>query len=581
MKVTSRRLIAPALVVVIAASLQLGASPTDASWNDAEWAHAPVGALDCADPAQTAAARGQGRVLSGAVAGTDLDDVAAASGVDVTNNGSRSRHAPTGATQVGADAYADPLDVTALGAADVDLSGILSLPQGTGAGALAQYARAAENGDADGASGYVTDSGAIAPAGQSGYPDLATVDVKNLLNSVGVDLGSLVSNVTDVTLDVGAVAGRANVQGCESLWGASDAITREYLASSVKTQIASPTVGALVSAVDDTLDSVQTAVDKLTGNAGVASSISSGVSSLLTGVLGSLGLGSVTTTVDSVKIDLKPVRDLLAGPIHDSSGVLSIDLDAGTVTVDTAALLAEAYPGQYGDGLNALPPNSEPLTDPHVVDALNGVLADALAAWVNHVQSALDAALAAVTVDIDVTIDVTAVLLVVPVNVATITASAVGALNDPEGLNITVAGKVLGGLINAALLTPLLNALSTGLGSLVTNVVSGAVTGVTNTLVTTLDNALSGLTGAVVDAVTGAYTNLFVDQVVSLTVNAQNDPATGNPEPPDLASVPDGAYTVAALRVGVAGDSARLYLGRGTVGPICSPAGAPLRCADY
>jgi hypothetical protein len=74
-----------------------------------------------------------------------------------------------------------------------------------------------------------------------------------------------------------------------------------------------------------------------------------------------------------------------------------------------------------------------------------------------------------------------------------------------------------------------------------------------------------------------------VNGVVTLDVNAQNDPLTGNPEPVDWAGLPAGQYDVAALRIGIldaAGASnVHLYLGRASVGVTCSISGSG--CAGY
>src|SRR5690625_3203270 len=101
-----------------------GAVVSNASWTDREWDHAAIGAVDCADPEGAFLTRGAGRMLSGGLLGVDLDTVVEASGVVVTNDGTRAFHSPSSAQPAPADpAYADPLNIALLNnAISLDLS---------------------------------------------------------------------------------------------------------------------------------------------------------------------------------------------------------------------------------------------------------------------------------------------------------------------------------------------------------------------------------------------------------------------------------------------------------------------------
>jgi hypothetical protein len=96
----------------------------------------------------------------------------------------------------------------------------------------------------------------------------------------------------------------------------------------------------------------------------------------------------------------------------------------------------------------------------------------------------------------------------------------------------------------------------------------------------TVGTTAATLAAPIVNAIGGLFTSLFANQVVTLDVNAQNDPITGNAQPSDWAEIPAGQYDVAALRMGIldaAGASnVNLYLGRASVGVTCSVAG----CVD-
>src|SRR5690606_27059244 len=140
-----------------------GAALTDAAWTDDEWVNSTVGTIDCGAAEGMFQTRGEGRVLSGSLLGFDLDALAEAHGMLVTNDGSEVTHTPVGAVPASEpDAYSDPLSVTALSAVNVNLGqGVLQLPLDNETGVLSQYAQARDNGASAGAAGYVTDGGAV------------------------------------------------------------------------------------------------------------------------------------------------------------------------------------------------------------------------------------------------------------------------------------------------------------------------------------------------------------------------------------------------------------------------------------
>lgn len=98
--------------------------------------------------------------------------------------------------------------------------------------------------------------------------------------------------------------------------------------------------------------------------------------------------------------------------------------------------------------------------------------------------------------------------------------------------------------------------------------------------VATLGTAVTGLAAPIVGAVSGVFTALYTNGVVSLTVNAQNDPVSGSTEPVNWATLAAGRYDVTALRIGildvVGANNVHVYLGRGSVGANTS-VGAPPR----
>lgn len=593
------------LVVATALVAQMSVV-SNASWNDAEWVNAgsPVETVDCSSPEGALATRGNGRALSGALLGIDLDDVAEASGVTVTNNGQRDIHTPQGALPAtAAPAWADPLNVGLLGQAiNLDLgNGLLQLPLDNSTGAVGQFGSASTAGLSQGAAGFINSSGGIATAPGSGYPNMATLKLSQLLAQINPGAASQLSDVSDVSLNSGAVTGRATLDGCDAAWnGVSPRVAapegrsltsagnleREYLTSHLTTDFTSPTVGQLVTGVDTTVTALETAVNGLSSNAGVLTNIKSGVTTLLNGLLSgnTLGvrLGEVTISSLSATIDTSQVRTLLTQGFGDANGVVTLSPSAGTVSIDTAALLAAAYPAAFGAGLNALPPNTDLLADAVVANALTQAITSALDDWIARVNTALTQAVDAInlTVKLSVTLELKVLLVYVPL--VRIDATSTGTLSSMTTTTSTTA-------LGLNLLTPLIDAL---IGTLVSGLVSGlggVVQSAVGTVVDglrTLPPATLALTSPIITAVSGLYNALYLSGVVQLLVNAQNDPFTGGPEPPDWASITPGRYDVAALRIGVLGalgqNDVRLYLGRGSVGPVCSQAEvAAGSCPNY
>ncbi len=622
-----------AAVLVSTALVAQGGIATDATWNDAEWAHAPataVGTSDCAAAAGHFAARGEGRALSGSLLGVDLDTIAEAEGVTVTNNGERTLHT-AGAPVSGLEgAFRDPLTVNALTALQLPLTGLLELPTDNSTGVVGQFGQARTDGLAHGAGGYVTDSGGIDLADEQtgGYPGLATLRLSDLLNSPllgDIGLGSTLSGVSDLELEVGAVAGEARLDACAEAWSsgggtgsaartvaaiaADDVVAgleRRYLAASADLRFASPVVGALSSELNALLGGLEGTVNGLIGAGGVKPGIESGVATLLNAVLSTplLTLGSVELNTLTAQIDLAPVRSLIDTGFHDSGGVISVDAASGTVSIDTSALLQQAYPDRVGDGLNGLPPNTNLLADPAILNALTQSLTEALTEWLGQVETRLVEAVDRVRITSTLSVNLRARLLAITpfIDVGHIAVSVDGTLADLRSNapgTVSTEVKLLSGLLGAltdlltkGLLKPvldlLLNTLLGGAGGVIGGVVDGVLPAVAN-----LPSQFAGVTAPLISLVTRVYTGLFLSSVLSITVNAQNAPASGGPPPPDWqpgrpTAPPEGRYEVAALRVGVLDglgpNGVRLYLGRASVGPGCSAAQAALpdsACAGY
>ncbi len=607
-RITTRAISAVAALAMVV-TVQ-NASSTLASWSDSEWvSSAPeaIGTVDCTAPTSAFASRGEGRVLSGSLLGLDLANVADVASVLVTNDATRSMPRPATANPVPgqSDAYADVLRLDLLyGLLSVDATNVLQLPLNTDTGLLGQYGRAQSTGDSWGAGGYVTESGNINTSGsQAGYPNLATLKLSTLLNSLGVNLGDLVGGVADAELTVGAVAGRAALENaCDAMWNGSVAtnVKREYLAAGITLGITSPAVSAVGTAVDTTLLDLESTIGGLVGKPGLLSGVVSTVVNLVKGVVNTLSLvtglrvaptGS-TGQITAITLDLSTVRALVDNPVEDPGGVLSVSLRSGTVTIDTAALLEATYPGQYSNGLNGLDPNTNPLADPLVLDTLKSRLLTVLQTRVTSIDTTLRAALddATITAVISLPFEKCATLLCLTGNwqpAGALSITATGSLSQLLAGTATI--DVQADALLQSTVGGLLNGLISGVVSALTGVLGPAVGGIVDTalrpIVTSLLPTLNTLTTPAVNLVANVYDQLFLEGLVAVTINAQNDPRAGDAEPHDWASLPDGRYDVSAVRIGVLDalnpNAVWLYLGRGSIGTTCSPAAAPLACAGY
>ena len=558
----------------LAVALGAGSSvrPTDASWNDHEWvASGPVQTVDCTDPETTLAGTAAGRVLGGSLLGLDLDTVAELDGVRATTDGEDAWATPAAASPVAGvpDAWRDPLDLMVLSALGLSARG-LTLPLDTPVGVVGQFAQAHPQGDFFGAAGAVTDSGLLELEPDGGtYPTLASLDLKNLVDSVVPSLGTLLSQVTDLSLQVGAVGSRAAVlDACDQVFAGAWTPQREYLVADLDLELASPLVSDLVTDVEGLLTALETAVAGIAGDQSLVSGLVSGVSDLLGSLLGVASLGTAELEL-SASVNLEAVRTLLVEPVSDSGGVLVVRPGDGTISVDLAALLAEAYPGEYSDGLNGLDPNTSLLGDERVLATLVLALTDALDQWTSSVQLAVDQALDLVEVHLVGEVAIMAPVLLAVTKVASLELEVSGTLGELLANEAQVDSHVeLLGLISLPT-GPITNRLLEGLGSVVGGVVQGALLPSLSPVVTLVGGTVAALT----TLVSQVYTALFLDGVVEVTLNAQNDPALGDPEPEEWAGIPQGRYDVAALRVGVLDALGALgvyvHLARSSVGPLC------------
>lgn len=282
----------------------------------------------------------EGRFLEGA-GSIDLDDIAALAAAQAENHGE-------------ADPVVDrnPLTATVLNSIVLPI-GPINLVGENGLidlGAVNQVAIARPNGSSLGASGAVTDDGAIDLGGSSTIPANAEVNLDALLPDTGV--------LDDLDLSIGALSARA-VQAA----GAHGNQSSTYQIADLVLSLDSTVVSGLL----DPLLGEQAEIDAFTD------------------LLNALGLGVITP---STLPNLQDLVDAL-GTQTSTDGALTVDLATGVITVDLEEIV----------NLNNLDPNTPLL--PYILDALTTQLVPTVQAALDELAADIRAALDAVTADAD------------------------------------------------------------------------------------------------------------------------------------------------------------------------------------
>ncbi len=541
---------------------------TTAAWVDREHVRGQVTAAASWCQAGLYSTEGRGQLLAGRLAGTDLATVAEVAPLHVRRDGDQTTVTPSTAVALGDDAYVNPLTVTAVQGLAVDLgSGLLSFPitAGQGAGALNQYARAGTGSSSAGASGTVSDSGAVDARTQtpgSGLPDVASINLRALTGNL---LDPAISNavaddVTDLTLRVGAVAASSTLDTC--ITRAAPLSTRAYGVAGLGLDTTSRAVAAVATTASSAVGTVQAG---LAATGPLATSLGTTVRNALgtvTALTTAVGLGTPSATL-TVTANLPAAFATLNQTLGAGSAV-QVDLPTGAVHVDLARLTSST------DGVNNLPPNSEVLTTGTLGAATTqvGTLLDAWTALVSStVTTTLNAASTSLVVDIPLSTAVLGTITTLRVTVA-------GTFATIAAGNGTVTTQLVGGCspgaialvcgtVNTAL--PLVVApVRTTVGTTLSGVFQP--TGLVGTLGATLATAVAGVVGT--NGTGGVLRALFagLPAIVSAQVNARPD--VPERRRPGL-SVQPGEHAVTALRVGLS-DAARaawLALGSATAGP--------------
>lgn len=559
------------LVAAVAAiSLAATTSITTAAWTDSEWVKSAVGVSSPGDCSTNSMFTNQAwaRELHGTVLNTSLDTVAGVQGLTVLNNGTTASPTPVSAVLVPGttDAYVTKIPVTALGSSPVSVGLGLGVPVG-GLGTYTQWARSQKSGQAQGASGLVSDqTGAVDVAGTAQGASSAP-------KAASISLGNIVpASLSGVTLDVGAIASSSKVDSCVMTNGwpmldTTPTVQRQYGIAGLDLTAAIPAVGTLSTSGASLVGTVPAQLNALLGTGGLTTGISDGVSALINPLLGTLSLGSISTTATLSAPDLTGVTAMMTESMTD--GIVTVNLGTGTVKVNIAALT-----GSSVTGLNGMEPNHAVVLDAATTTAVTSRVTALLDSWKNRVLAALTTALRAIT--LNATTNIT--LKLAGLNAATIGVKMGAATGASTGISLgdfldgtatapqvtaNVIGLDLGGVV-AALLGPITSALLTGTNNVVKTVLNATIfnTG----LVANLGTSLQALITPVINAVGPVLT--AVRTLVAINVNVQPDQSWPGTKPADVTAAA-GEYKVSAIRVGLV-DSAGLLslsLGSSSAGP--------------
>ncbi|SMX74433.1 hypothetical protein BLIN9172_03496 [Brevibacterium linens ATCC 9172] len=221
------------------------------------------------------------------------------------------------------------------------------------AGALNSYAHAPSYNSATAGTGAVGENGAINldpdnPAASGN----ASVDLTSLLDQAGID-GVTDEIVDELSLDLGAIASTADSDG--------NAFKSEYVVADGTLTVSSDLVGDLGTELQDAITGSGSAVNEAVGEDGTIDTIVKGLTNAadLDLLIAKVDLSGGTAKVDGVDTALKDAAEtLIAKPLVDDNGILSIDLANGDIKID----LAKAVAGEDATDLNGLDPNTQVLS---------------------------------------------------------------------------------------------------------------------------------------------------------------------------------------------------------------------------
>lgn len=280
-----------------------------------------------------------GRFLSGQIGPANLDSIAAIEGESAVDTGG-----PAVIKQ-------HSLSAGLLGRQLLNLPGGVQLPGGgvLTLGAVNQYAQADPDGSAHGASGAVTNSGAVG-FGNGGAPQSnATLVLGDVPAIPGINTGG-VPSIGKLTATIGTLAATA-----DQAKGSTGAQVGHYELAGLTLTVGSPLLANVIKQLTDQLGGL---LGQLSGSGGLP-------------VSGTTLFGCNAASMSKALASF--------GTFTFGGGAITGSLTSGTLTIDVGALIKSVL----GVGLNDLPP------DTHLFSYLARTLPQALAGGLTRLQDTL------------------------------------------------------------------------------------------------------------------------------------------------------------------------------------------------
>ncbi|MHA3723275.1 choice-of-anchor G family protein [Leucobacter sp. HY1910] len=353
-------------------------------------------------------------------------------------------------------------------------------------GAMKAYADSPYQSVSTSSAGVVGDDGSVllSPAAVPSTFEPASLDVSALIEQA---LGAQVRQAVldQASLEIGALGSTA------SGTAASATPATQYMVAGADLNLHSPAVGTVATTLDTALDGVGTTLNTAVGTGGALGSVVAGLPDIDIGVL-SLDLSGGTIALDGLDQAIEDVTDtLIATPLVDSNGIVSISLETGMISVNLAKVVA-------GGDLNGLPANTEVL-DSVTLGKITAAVTDALGTLTGKVSTAVTDLVNNLSVTIKLNVKLSAVGVIGVANEVITVQAKLGQLTGDIPGNPTVAitsnnQTVLGliltllgvndllGTITGPVLGLLTNNLTTPIGTLLTTV-TGNVTGALNPVI--------------------------------------------------------------------------------------------------
>ena len=424
-------------------------------------------------------------------------------------------------------------------------------------GLVASRAQSPSGSNSVASSGIINEDGSlnVDTAGGPGFAP-AELNVTQLLEQV-LGQGAVDTLLNEASIKLGALGSTAQKNGTS--------LTSQYAVADLQVDLSSPLVGDLVDTVDATLGTILDPLQDLLGPTGT-------VRNLVGGVVNTIdALPLTNASLNELSLNFAPLTNevraaLLASPLENTEGSISVNLGDGTIHVDLKQILMDRF---NTTDLNSLDPNTEVLDDVTINAILDGVT-DALTgagpnSLISKVVDIVTEGLYNVQLTVDIQAEVSvevfplppAVLVDAPVTVK----GSIGGFLGTAGHDAPVvdtSGIDILGIPLGAVLQPIINVL-TGLVTSIGSTLDPVVTQVLDDLQPTLMGVVQLL---VTDLLDNAVEPLL-SEVVQIRINEQptEEPLNG------VGDLGAGSFTVRALAVRVLPNIADvgLELGSSTV----------------